>query len=119
MRIDALSSNRNAPTPAVEAKPAVRTADVPKEQAQAEAATKAQAAATVTTVEAAARQIESYLKSVGRSLEFRVDAETRRTVVTIRDTTSGEVIRQIPGDEMLSLARHLQQAAGHALDLTV
>src|SRR5262245_56599701 len=119
MRIDALSSNRNTAAAAIEARPAVRSVDVPKEQAQVEVAAKAEAAATVTTVEAAAKQIESYLKSVGRSLEFRIDAETRRTVVTIRDTTSGEVIRQIPGDEMLSLARHLQQNAGNVLNLTV
>ena len=119
MRIDALSSNRGPAPSAAEAKPVAR-AEAPKETVQAQsAAQQAQAAATVTTVEAAARQIESYLKSVGRSLEFRVDAETRRTVVTIRDTTSGEVIRQIPGDEMLSLARHLQRNAGSALDLTV
>jgi len=119
MRIDALSSSRSVPTPAAEAKPAARSVEVPKEQAPAQAESQARAAATVTTVEAAAKQIESYLKSVGRSLEFRVDAETRRTVVTIRDTTSGEVIRQIPGDEMLSLARHLQQNAGNVLDLMV
>ena len=119
MRIDAVSSNRGSPT-AAEARPAVRNAEAHKEEAQARAVeAQKQAAATVTTVEAAAKQIESYLKSVGRSLEFRVDAETRRTVVTIRDTTSGEVIRQIPGDEMLSLARHLQQSAGNAVDLTV
>jgi flagellar protein FlaG len=117
MRIDALSSTRSAPPTAPEAKAAARNVDAPKEavQPQPEQAP----VATVTTVEAAARQIESYLKSVGRSLEFRVDAETRRTVVTIRDTTSGEVIRQIPGDEMLSLARHLQQNAGKVLDWTV
>jgi flagellar protein FlaG len=119
MRIDALSSNRGSSSPATEARPTARDADVPKEPVQPQPAEQAQQAATVTTVEAAARQIESYLKSVGRSLEFRVDAETRRTVVTIRDTTSGEVIRQIPGDEMLSLARHLQQNAGNVLDLTV
>jgi flagellar protein FlaG len=118
MRIDALSSNRNAPATAAEAKAAARSVGAPKEPVQPQPAEQAPVT-TVTTVEAAARQIESYLKSVGRSLEFRVDVETRRTVVTIRDTTSGEVIRQIPGDEMLSLARHLQQNAGKVLDLTV
>ena len=104
MRIDALSSNRGSPSPATEARPAARNEDVPKEPVLSQPAAQALQAATVTTVEA--RQIESYLKSVGRSLEVRVDAETRRTVVTIRDTTNGEVIRQIPGDEVLWLARH-------------
>lgn len=70
-------------------------------------------------VHAAARQIESYLKSVGRTLEFRVDADTHRTVVTVRDAESGDVIRQIPGDEALRLARHLSQGLGGLVDLKI
>jgi flagellar protein FlaG len=77
------------------------------------------AAEPAKTVAAAARQIEAYLKSNGRSLEFRVDAQTHRTIVTVRDKASGEVIRQIPGDEVLQLARRLAQGSGALLDLQV
>jgi flagellar protein FlaG len=63
-------------------------------------------------VVAAAKQIDSYLKKAGRTLEFRVDAETNRTIVTVRHADSGEVIRQIPGEEVLKLARHLQSLGG-------
>lgn len=70
-------------------------------------------------VAAAARQIEAYLERAGRSLEFRVDAETNRTIVTVRDATSGEVIRQIPGDEVLHLARQLAAGSGGLVNLKV
>jgi flagellar protein FlaG len=70
-------------------------------------------------VKAAAKQIEAYLKSVGRELEFRVDDDTGRTVITVRDVESGEVIRQIPGDETLRLARLLGAYSQALIDLAV
>ncbi|MFL6551393.1 MAG: flagellar protein FlaG [Povalibacter sp.] len=70
-------------------------------------------------VRAAAAQIDSYLKSVGREVEFRVDEETGTTVVTVRETASGEVIRQIPNEEVLQMARRFQAGSGAVLDLTV
>jgi flagellar protein FlaG len=72
-----------------------------------------------TDMEDAVRQIESYLKSVGRTLEFRVDANTHRTVITVRNATNGEVIRQIPNEEVLHLARFLGQGAAGALKVKV
>lgn len=63
------------------------------------------AAVTVTpSIEAVAQRLETYLKSVGRSLEFRVDAASGRTVLSVRDAQTGDLIRQIPGEEALRLA---------------
>jgi flagellar protein FlaG len=70
-------------------------------------------------VKAAAAQIDSYLKSVGRELEYRVDDETGMTVVTVRAKATGEVIRQIPNEELLQLAQRFQSGSGAVLDLTV
>ncbi len=39
--------------------------------------------------------LDNFLRSVGRSLEFRRDA-SGTIVVTVRDLTTGEVIRQCP-----------------------
>jgi flagellar protein FlaG len=66
---------------------------------------------------AVAKQIESYLRSVGRSLEFQVDETTGETIVTVRDAESGEVIRQIPGEETLRLARSLGNQPNALVDL--
>ena len=100
--------------------------------AGAKVATKTQAAQVVSqltpevvtrdlsaAVKAAAAQIDSYLRSVGREVEFRVDEDTGMTIVTVRETATGDVIRQIPNEEVLQLARRLESGPGALLDLTV
>ena len=66
------------------------------------------------SLKAVAAQIESYLKSVGRTLDFTVDEQTGHPVITVRDS-SGEVVRQIPNEEALRLARSLGGATPNAL----
>jgi flagellar protein FlaG len=55
-------------------------------------------------IEAVARQLESFLKRVSRSLEFHIDDATGRTVCSVRDAQTGDLIRQIPNEEVLRLA---------------
>ena len=109
------------------------SAAAPREMnAGAKVATKTQAAQVVSqltpevvtrdlsaAVKAAAAQIDSYLRSVGREVEFRVDEDTGMTIVTVRETATGDVIRQIPNEEVLQLARRLESGPGALLDLTV
>jgi flagellar protein FlaG len=64
-------------------------------------------ASHVDLVRAAAKQIDSYLKSTNRNLDIHVDHDTGKTVVVVRDSESGEVIRQIPDEEALRLAKSL------------
>jgi flagellar protein FlaG len=59
------------------------------------------------TTAAVAQQLESYLRSVGRSVQFSIDSASGETVVSVRDAATGEVIRQIPSEEALRLARTL------------
>lgn len=66
---------------------------------------------TAEKVRAAAEQIDSYLKSIGRNLDIRVDQDTGQTVVTVRDAATGDVIRQIPNEEALQLAKSLGASA--------
>jgi flagellar protein FlaG len=67
---------------------------------------------------AVAQQLRDYLRSSGRDLEFRVDAETDSMVITVREAASGKVIRQIPTEEALQMRRHLDEWSGTFLDLT-
>jgi flagellar protein FlaG len=67
---------------------------------------------------AVAQQLRDYLRSSDRDLEFRVDADTRSMVITVREAASGEVIRQIPTEEALQMRRHLDEWSGTFLDLT-
>lgn len=58
-------------------------------------------------VERAARQLETFMQSMNRYLEFRIDQDSGRTVVTVKDKTTGDTIRQIPAEEVLRLAQNL------------
>jgi len=58
-------------------------------------------------VDQAARHIEDFVKSVGRSLSFSVDASTGQHIMRVVDPNSGEVIRQLPADETLRIARSI------------
>jgi flagellar protein FlaG len=63
-------------------------------------------------VNQAVRHISDYVQSLKRDLHFSVDEDSGRTVVTVVDPNSGEVIRQIPSDEVLAIARRLADASG-------
>lgn len=58
-------------------------------------------------VKVAARQLETFMQSMNRYLEFRVDEDSGRTVVTVKDKSTGETIRQIPSEEVMRLAHNL------------
>jgi flagellar protein FlaG len=109
-----------APKPATVAVPNQVSAEVavPKAPAAAPPPEPRPSPATMDAIRAAAKQIDSFLKSIGRSLDIRVDDATGRTVVTVRDANSGDVIRQIPSEEALKLARSLGESSAAILDLT-
>ena len=53
----------------------------------------------------AAKHIESFVKSVGRSLDFSVDPTTGDNVLRVLNPENGEVVRQLPAEETLRIAR--------------
>lgn len=60
-------------------------------------------------IEQAVTEINDYVQSVQRDLHFSIDEESGMTIVRVRDKESGELIRQIPEDIFLSLARDLKE----------
>lgn len=50
------------------------------------------------------------------SLEFSVHKKTGRTVVKVMDTKTGEIIKQIPYQELLDLAAKLKEMTGILFD---
>jgi flagellar protein FlaG len=54
-------------------------------------------------------EINRAMQQSGRSLQFSVDSATDRVVVRLTDTETGEVIRQIPSEETLEIARSIGQ----------
>ena len=55
----------------------------------------------------AVEQLSRYVEQTRRELSFSVDEATGRTVIKVLDPENDEVIRQIPPEEVLALARAL------------
>jgi flagellar protein FlaG len=58
-------------------------------------------------VENAVRQLNEYVQSIQRGIRFDFDEDVSRTVITVMDRSTNEVIRQIPDEVALELARNL------------
>lgn len=69
--------------------------------------TEAPAEPSLAELKQAAKQLETFMQSMNRYLEFRVDQDSGRTVVTVKDKTTGDTVRQIPSEEVLRLAQNL------------
>lgn len=56
--------------------------------------------------------VNKFVRSVGTKLSFTFDDRTSQPVILVKDRESGDVIRQIPPEEMLALAEKLEDIAG-------
>ncbi|TVS18559.1 MAG: flagellar protein FlaG [Gammaproteobacteria bacterium] len=56
---------------------------------------------------AASEAITQALDRASRNLRFEVDESSGRTVVQVVETSSGEVLRQMPSEEVLRIAAQL------------
>jgi flagellar protein FlaG len=63
-------------------------------------------------VKQAVSRLNNYVQSLRRDLQFRVDENSNRVIVTVVDSESGEVIRQIPSEEVMAVALSLESAQG-------
>jgi flagellar protein FlaG len=100
-----------APVASVEraSRPAVAGAAEEAEPARTAAQAPAATPASARELEAATEQIERFVRSSGRSLQFRVDDDSGRVVVSVRDADTGDLIRQIPSEAALRIARALDR----------
>lgn len=71
-----------------------------------------ESAASIETVKRASQQLNSFLQQFNRNLQFSVDEDTGTQVVKVIDTSSKEVIRQMPTPEMLAIAKALDKLQG-------
>lgn len=66
-------------------------------------------------VKEAVQQMNRAMRVASSALEFSVDQDTDRVVVTMTDRDTGEVVMQIPSQQTLALARYLEAASKGAL----
>ncbi|MBM4230087.1 MAG: flagellar protein FlaG [Gammaproteobacteria bacterium] len=60
------------------------------------------------TVEAAAKDIQKFVSSMERNVKLAKDDTTGYYVVQLVDPQSGQVIRSLPPDELLRIARSFE-----------
>jgi len=75
---------------------------------QQEAAPNQDAEASAQELDAARSVLERHFTSDSTRLQFRIDADSEQLVVSLIDSDSGDVLRQIPSEEVLKLARALK-----------
>lgn len=66
---------------------------------------------SVESTEAAMETLNSHLQQTGTELKFKVDRASGRTLFQIVSESSGEVLLQVPSDELLAMARKLREFA--------
>lgn len=67
-------------------------------------------------VEKAVAQIKAWLSDSSRELAFQIDEDSGRTVITVTNPATGEIIRQIPSEEALRFAASLAARGGLGVD---
>lgn len=64
----------------------------------------------------AVQEIEKFVQSIKRNLEFSIDETSGKVVVKVIASATGEVVRQIPSEEALKLADSLNSAGSVLFD---
>jgi flagellar protein FlaG len=63
-------------------------------------------------VQAAVDHVNAALAASNRSIEFSIDPDVKTVVVRVIDKQDGSVLRQVPSQEMLAIAKALDQITG-------
>ena len=63
-------------------------------------------------IDSTVSSLNEAVQQVSRELQFRVDKDSGRTVVTVLDGDTEEVIRQIPSEQVLALAKNIETLKG-------
>jgi len=59
-------------------------------------------------------QLNDSLQNIQRNLEFSVDKDAGQIVINVRDKETDEIVRQIPSEEVLELAKNLHKISKQA-----
>lgn len=65
----------------------------------------------------AVSQLNDYIQSIHRNIEFTVDAKVNRVVVKVYNLDTGEILREIPAEEVLNMPNHIVKQMGWLSDL--
>jgi len=78
-------------------------------ETQTRTATEQGAAVDRDRLQSAVSDMQDFVQSVRRDINFQLDDTSGRVVINVTEATSGDVIRQIPSEEALRLAENLSE----------
>jgi flagellar protein FlaG len=74
---------------------------------------------TAEQLEKVAQQLQDFVGEMNRGLEFSVDKDSGRDVIKVIDKSSGELVKQYPSEEVLTLGAKLSDMVGGFVDAKV
>jgi flagellar protein FlaG len=70
-------------------------------------------------LEKVAQQLQEFVGEMNRGLEFSVDTDSGRDVIKVIDKSSGDLVKQYPSEEVLSLVAKLSDMVGGLVDMKI
>jgi len=70
-------------------------------------------------LEKVAQQLQDFMGEMNRSLEFLVDKDSGRDVIKVLDRGTGDLVKQYPSEEVLTLISKLSDATGNLIDTEI
>lgn len=70
-------------------------------------------------LEKVAQQLQDFVGDLNRNLEFSVDKDSGRDVIKVFDKDSGDLLKQFPSEEVLTLVSKLSEMVGGFVDAKV
>jgi flagellar protein FlaG len=70
-------------------------------------------------LEKVAQQLQDFVGEMNRGLQFSVDKDSGRDVIKVIDKASGDLVKQYPSEEVLTLVSKLSDMVGGFIDAKV
>ena len=112
MDIQTINTTTLAPVPNTQVPARSPSASAQPNSSLAEQKPANQTAASHAQLQSAVAAANEFVKPISSAVEFSVDKGSGETVVKVMDTATKEVIRQIPSEEMLDIAKALDKIQG-------
>ena len=77
-----------------------------------------QALKNIDVIRKAAKELNDFAKSIQTNLSFTIDEGSGRSVITVTDSQTGEVVRQIPAKEVLAVANLIRETTSKDVEKT-
>lgn len=74
---------------------------------------------TTEQLEKVAQQLQNFVGEMNRGLEFSVDKDSGRDVIKVVDRSTGDLVKQFPSEEVLTLVAKLSEMVGGFIDAKV